>query len=365
MRKVIIHFLFVFVLSAHCKDLATDQTRHTKARSGKVISDWGQDESHDKSAENLLVHNVIDKFFDRLRIVPHDCVGSLDCTTLQKPGHLATPVQHSSLIPASFLSTARAYRCCHYQPAPWSSAGLPWSGYQPVQSHNLPVPKLAAVPGFARNPLDAFGKKAESSRAGVITRLGWFDDDDDEDITIARVQIALFGKVREFQAQLDDIANNAQTDTLEGLHKVLTDVVSMLLRNREYFESGFAYSGTVRDPERAEELYNEYSLQERTKFEAETLSNVGGVARSGSTKAGTDEKGKEYLLVTIILAYGSKFKLESPRSLSDATDILQKLGSTIPSRLDAVEVIWNPQEQGDILTANDLMVNYPELRTFR
>lgn len=57
-----------------------------------------------------------------------------------------------------------------------------------------------------------------------------------------------------------------------------------LLRNPDYCLYGFSAGASMSSSERAETRFNEYSMEERGKFEQETLVNVGGRSRRGSLK---------------------------------------------------------------------------------
>ena len=46
---------------------------------------------------------------------------------------------------------------------------------------------------------------------------------------------------------------------------------------------------------------------------------------------------------------------------ADALEALQTLGRTQASRVNAVEVIWSPQVEGDTLTAAELIEKFPKL----
>ena len=46
----------------------------------------------------------------------------------------------------------------------------------------------------------------------------------------------------------------------------------------------------------------------------------------------------------------------------DLRQTLRILGSTASSELMALEVIWQPEGRGDVLSANDLVTAYPNLQ---
>lgn len=186
---------------------------------------------------------------------------------------------------------------------------------------------------------------------------------DEDVITCARVQLALFGQVRQVQRNLDDISAKADTDSLDGLHQVLVDVALSLLRKPEIFAYGFVETSNTKSLDDAEENFGKWSLEERSKFDEETSSNVDGKSqtRGKSEKGDPNAEKSKFILISILLAYDGKLSLPKMSSLSEAKEVLTLLGNTQADGVNAVEVIWNPQEEGDTLTADDLLMNYPQL----
>lgn len=72
------------------------------------------------------------------------------------------------------------------------------------------------------------------------------------------------------------------------------ETVLALNRNPDYCVYGAGQSKSTKNPEAAENKFNELSLQERSKIQQETLMNVGG--RSGSTGL----KGKKGVPLTVV-----------------------------------------------------------------
>jgi len=185
-------------------------------------------------------------------------------------------------------------------------------------------------------------------------------------IAVVKVQIGLLGMARDLQLDLEKIADKADTSTVEGLHYVLEETVLALLRNPEYCVYGYATSTSARGPEEAEDTFNEFSMDERGKLAEETLVNVNSRKRSSSsiTAAGKDgEDGgiNEYILVTIIAACDGGLKLPAVTDSAELRTALKRVGAIRADALQAVEVIWTPQEDGDTLTEEELLADYPML----
>ena len=181
-------------------------------------------------------------------------------------------------------------------------------------------------------------------------------------IAVVKVQIGLLGLARQLQLDLEDIADAADTSSTEGLHYVLEETVLALLRNPEYCVYGYATSATADGPENAEDLFNEYSMDERGKFEEETLVNVNARKRASRTKnADGEENINEYILVTIIAACDGGLKLPAVTDGTELRTALKRVGAIRVDALQAVEVLWTPQEEGDTLSEDELLRDYPQL----
>jgi uncharacterized membrane protein len=61
---------------------------------------------------------------------------------------------------------------------------------------------------------------------------------------------------------------------------------------------------------------------------------------------------------------GTEGKLELPtiNSSDDLRQALRQIGGISSDRLLAVEILWTPQAEGDTLTSDDLMAEYPDLK---
>ena len=181
-------------------------------------------------------------------------------------------------------------------------------------------------------------------------------------IAVVKIQIGLLGLARQLQLDLEDIADAADTSSTEGLHYVLEETVLALLRNPEYCVYGYATSATADGPENAEDLFNEYSMDERGKFEEETLVNVNARKRASKTKnADGEENVNEYILVTIIAACDGGLKLPAVTDGTELRTALKRVGAIRVDALQAVEVLWTPQEEGDTLSEDELLRDYPQL----
>ncbi|XP_057826124.2 uncharacterized protein LOC131037898 isoform X1 [Cryptomeria japonica] len=182
--------------------------------------------------------------------------------------------------------------------------------------------------------------------------------------SVLKLQVGLLGMARSLQEELDHIAENADTSTPEGLHLLLTETSLALLRHPDFCISGYSLADIKRNMDAGEERFNQLSIEERGKFDEETMVNVNRMLKRQPSRVwkGSDVFANEYIVVTILVAAEGEHKLPIIKSSADLKEALKKLGS-IPSRqVLAVEVLWTPQNEYDTLMENELLQDYPLLR---
>jgi uncharacterized membrane protein len=115
----------------------------------------------------------------------------------------------------------------------------------------------------------------------------------------------------------------------------------------------------------AEDTFNRLSMQERSKLRKEVLSNVGGrrdqvapaMAREDAGAVGSD-----YIAVTLLVASRNRVLLKEANSPETLREALQQLGAISEDDLIALEVIWQPEGVGEVLTTEELLTAYPQLQ---
>ena len=188
-------------------------------------------------------------------------------------------------------------------------------------------------------------------------------------ISVGRVQVGLLATARGLQKELDELAFAADTGSAEGRAQVLQEATLALLRHPEYWVYGAAQSQKTALAA-AEAKFNQLALAERSKFTAETLSNVNNQLREGSSQTSLPTSGGqivetapgEYIVVTLVVGVEGKLELPTINSSDDMRQALRQIGSISSDRLLAVEILWTPQAEGDTLTSDDIMAEYPDLK---
>ncbi|UZQ53421.1 DUF1517 domain-containing protein [Trichothermofontia sichuanensis B231] len=189
-------------------------------------------------------------------------------------------------------------------------------------------------------------------------------------VSVAKVQVGLLAQARDLQSDLEKLARRADTSTSAGLAEVLQETTLALLRHPEYWVYAGSESQQAR-LEAAESQFNRLALMERSKFSEETLSNFNSQLKQASSsqlavaqKAGAlaSQQPGEYIVVTLLVAAQGQLDLPQVTSPDTLRQALQQIGAVSSDRLLALEVLWAPQAEGDVLTRDDMITMYPNLR---
>ncbi|KAL7239288.1 hypothetical protein ACSBR2_005235 [Camellia fascicularis] len=207
--------------------------------------------------------------------------------------------------------------------------------------------------GFAAFMLVS-GFLSDRSEGGVLTAT--------EKTSVLKLQVGLLGMGRSLQRDLNRIAETADTSTSEGLSYVLTETTLALLRHPDYCISGYSSVDVKRSIEEGEKRFNKLSIEERGKFDEETLVNVNSIKKKSTTNQRASGFSNEYIVITILVAAEGVHKLPAINGSADLKEALQKLASIPASRTLAVEVLWTPQNENDTLSERELLEDYPLLR---
>ena len=184
-------------------------------------------------------------------------------------------------------------------------------------------------------------------------------------VAVVKLQVGLLAEARALQDDLNRLATTADTGTSQGLAKLLQETTLALLRHPDYW----AYAASEDKQTRlltAEQEFNRYTLSARSRFSAETLSNVNNQITQAAPQArltdGADQVPGEYILATVVVATQGKLDLPTIYSSADLRQALSQIGAVSSENLLAVEVLWTPQQSGETLSADELVVQYPELK---
>ncbi|MEC8441751.1 MAG: DUF1517 domain-containing protein [Cyanobacteriota bacterium] len=181
-------------------------------------------------------------------------------------------------------------------------------------------------------------------------------------VNMIQVQVGLLASAKSLQDDLRGLAASSDTSTSTGLQRLLQESTLALLRQPELWVYANAESGKV-PFNNAEATFNRLSMNERSKLDAELTSNVGGRSLSTvSASIGEADATSEFIVVTLLVASTASATLKGANTGEDLRQTLRILGSTASSELMALEVIWQPEGRGDVLSAEELLTAYPNLQ---
>ena len=247
-------------------------------------------------------------------------------------------------------------------------------GYYPGGGGGFGFPFLLPFIGVGGGFGGLFGLLVFIAIANVVVRgfRGATADDDyaapvsnNPPVAVVKLQVGLLAEARALQDDLNRLATTADTGTSQGLAKLLQETTLALLRHPDYW----AYAASEDKQTRlltAEQEFNRYTLSARSRFSAETLSNVNNQITQAAPQArltdGADQVPGEYILATVVVATQGKLDLPTIYSSADLRQALSQIGAVSSENLLAVEVLWTPQQSGETLSADELVVQYPDLK---
>ncbi|KAL7615282.1 hypothetical protein Lser_V15G06736 [Lactuca serriola] len=180
--------------------------------------------------------------------------------------------------------------------------------------------------------------------------------------SVLKLQVGLSGNVRSMQKDLNRIAEKADTSCPEGLSYILQETTRVLQRYPDYCISGYSSVDAKRSIVDVETLFNQLCIDERSKFDEETLVNVNNIRKQSATTQRSTDFNAEYIVITIVVAAGGIHKLPPINSSAKLKEALQNLATIPSSSVKAVEVLWTPQDENDTLTKQEYLEDYSLLR---
>ena len=183
-------------------------------------------------------------------------------------------------------------------------------------------------------------------------------------VSLIQFQIGLLASAKEIQVNLRELASSSNTSTSSGLQRVLQDTTLSLLRKPELWVYSNIETGSVPFIS-AESTFNRISITERSKLKAELTSNYSGqISTSKNTEAlpGDSDPTNEYIAITLLVATKKDLSLSNKANSELITEALRLLGSISSNDLIALEVIWQPEGEGETLSEEELITQYPNLK---
>ena len=185
---------------------------------------------------------------------------------------------------------------------------------------------------------------------------------DNNRVTISKIQVALLSDAIGVQQDLSELTLMANTETPEGLLKLMQDTSLIVVRNSDAWTHVLSSSVSM-DISKAESAFESLSLIERSKYSQETLSNIDGDIRKLKEQFNTNQDDfAQYIVVTLIFGTVDDRPLfEKINNKEQLEAMLLKLAAMREDYLIKFELLWSPQTEGVYLTDEELLMQYTEL----
>ncbi|WP_369795522.1 DUF1517 domain-containing protein [Synechococcus sp. GFB01] len=214
---------------------------------------------------------------------------------------------------------------------------------------------LMAVVGLILNAVRGGGASSSGGGSLAVPQA-------DGPVTVAQVQVGLLARARDLQVDLRRLAASADTSSSTGLQVVLQETGLALLRHPDLWVYASAEAGQVPFTA-AESTFNRLSMAERSKLDRELTSNVGGRRfQDPALPAGASDATSDFIAVTVLVASRQRLTLPAASSAEQLRQALQTLSAVPAQDLLAVEVIWQPEGDGESLSTDQLLTAYPDLQ---
>ncbi|XP_022719196.1 uncharacterized protein LOC111277206 isoform X2 [Durio zibethinus] len=227
-------------------------------------------------------------------------------------------------VPRNGGSSFSSYSAPYYAPAPFGGGGGFYMGPAVGVGVGAGSSFILILVGFAAFVLVS-GFLSDRSESSVLTAS--------ERTSVLKLQVGLLGMGRSLQRDLNRIAEVADTSTSEGLSFVLTETTLALLRHPDYCISGYSSADVKRSIDDGEKRFNQLSIEERGKFDEETLVNVNNIKRQSTISQKASGFSNEYIVITILVAAEGVHKLPPINGSGDLKEALQKLASIPTSKV--------------------------------
>jgi uncharacterized membrane protein len=220
---------------------------------------------------------------------------------------------------------------------------------------------LLALVFLTRDPLISSKKEQEHSRPYTPSAPPRRYTRPEETIHLYRLRVALLASAKDIQADLLKLAEENETNFSEGLSEILRETTLSILRHPEkvvYCDS-FSLSGGGE----LEQKFLSLAFEERSKISSEIVSSVSGTLNESGEKIGSGSSAdNEFILVSILVAATLKLGEIPVETADQLHSSLVKIGSISPGSLCALEIIWQPEGEAEVLTKEELLSLYPDLQ---
>lgn len=184
--------------------------------------------------------------------------------------------------------------------------------------------------------------------------------------TVLKIQLALdsdWNAQGNIMNTLGDLANrNAAMAGRGDLAKLLSETSLALIRKQADWNSVAFEGEQLGGGQKAETAFQRITIQERSKFEKENAPQM--LIKSSNSQVTNGSTQAVVSLVVALRGNNSRYP-KTVTSVSEARACLQQLAADSLTdggeNIMGVEILWTPDEPGQILSPRDLINDYPEL----
>lgn len=211
----------------------------------------------------------------------------------------------------------------------------------------------------------------------VISAIkGWIDKrakEKKEAMTVGRVQLAFNAlKSRGLRDRIESAVRTGDVSTSRGIYRLGQTVCSTLQTELEHVSHVGFLERRELEPDEGEREFNRLTQKARAFYDREIVRrDARGLSSTtrNSSKANelTDEDGDfgidEFFVVTVVMCV-DQGPLRLPEKVGGHDDVSASIATllSVPeSRHIGFEVVWTPAAESDILTRDELLVDFPEL----
>lgn len=182
-------------------------------------------------------------------------------------------------------------------------------------------------------------------------------------VSVARLSIAFFATEKKIQAGLNALAESGQAGTQQGDSYILREACIILARSKDaiskfYFEQHSGLSKTS-----ARSKLEEIGQDLRSRYEEEGIrADEAGVRKAKGIGKEEEMEVAEYIVVSIAVAFNPPILQKTQiTDVVKLVELIREMGN-IGDRLLGLEVVWDPVDEGEVLSSEDLDLQYPELQ---
>ncbi len=184
-----------------------------------------------------------------------------------------------------------------------------------------------------------------------------------------KIQFAFHATIYNLRKQFIEVAEKLNFDNQFDLRQLIINFANLTEENNSYIKYGDLYkSSDYKTKVDIEKVHNEFVEDELDKLSEETylkIENHKSVVKQLKEENKPEfTEIKEYIVFTLIVTYRNlNIEKKDDYSYQYYSSVLNKLKLINLNDILAVEVIWTPDAENDVLTEDDIIMNYNNLKT--